>query len=245
MQFNLLTLIGISLAAMFFGYFFGLFEGRGQGYKKHKQETEGGQAKDAALQTPLPSPDSPASPVESSLLRLSRDQEDQIRLDLDGQRVDTARLAPQQRKRLIDLMVLMRPWIEAGTTQKTVPPSQPLVRPAPPPPSPAAKMRTPPAATPLSQAKAAPTRSAPAPLPKEDSTPTSMVGQIDAILQTRLIGTPLEDRGIQLVESAEGTVIVVVGKDRYAGVGEVPDPVVQAAIKAAISEWERRYTPGS
>jgi hypothetical protein len=72
-----------------------------------------------------------------------------------------------------------------------------------------------------------------------------MVGQIDAILQTRLIGTPLEDRGIQLVESAEGTVIVVVGKDRYAGVGEVPDPVVQAAIKAAISEWERRYTPGS
>jgi hypothetical protein len=239
MQFNLPILIGISLAAMFFGYFFGLFEGRGQGYKKHKKETEQGEAKDPALQTPLP-PDSPSPPVEGSLLRLSRDQEDQIRLDLDGQRVDTARFAPQQRKRLIELMVLMRPWIEAGTMQKTVPPSPLAPRPASAPPPPAAKTQTP-----SSPAKAPPARSAPAPLPKEDSAPTSMVGQIDAILQTRLIGTPLENRGIQLVESAQGTVIVVVGQDRYTGVGEVPDPVVQAAIKAAISEWERRYTPGS
>ena len=38
MQFNLFIVIGIGLAAMFFGYFFGLFEGRGQGYKKRKKE---------------------------------------------------------------------------------------------------------------------------------------------------------------------------------------------------------------
>ncbi len=38
MQFNLFIVIGIGLAAMFFGYGFGLFEGRSQGYKKRKKE---------------------------------------------------------------------------------------------------------------------------------------------------------------------------------------------------------------
>ena len=33
-----LVVIGIAIAAMFFGYFFGLFEGRGQGYKKRQKE---------------------------------------------------------------------------------------------------------------------------------------------------------------------------------------------------------------
>lgn len=242
MQFNLPILIGISLAAMFFGYFFGLFEGRGQGYKRHKQEAEGAQAKQEAPQTPLPSPGPPLAPVENSLLRLSLEGDNQTRLDLDGRRVDAAQLAPQQRKRLIELMVLMRPWIEAGTTQKTVPPPRPVMRPASPPPPSAAKLQTPLAAVPPSPAKAA---AMPAPLAKEDAAPTTMVGQIDAILQMRLIGTPLAGRGIQLIDSAQGGVIVIVGMNRYTSVGDVPDPAVQAAIKAAIAEWERRYTPGS
>ncbi len=71
-----------------------------------------------------------------------------------------------------------------------------------------------------------------------------MVGQIDAILQTNLIGTPLANRGIRLVELPEGGALVVVENDRYAGVGEVPDPQIQAAIRTAIAEWEKRYTPG-
>ncbi len=71
-----------------------------------------------------------------------------------------------------------------------------------------------------------------------------MVGQIDAILQTKLIGTPLATRGIRLVESAQGGAMVVVGLNRYEGVGEVPEPEVQAVIRAAIAEWENKYTPG-
>ena len=71
-----------------------------------------------------------------------------------------------------------------------------------------------------------------------------MVAQIDVILQARLIGTPLASRGIRLVESAEGGAMVMVGLTRYAGVGEVPDAEVQAAIRAAIKEWEEKYTPG-
>ena len=71
-----------------------------------------------------------------------------------------------------------------------------------------------------------------------------MVGQIDAILQNNLVGTPLAGRGIHLVESAQGGAMVVVGMNRYAGIGDVPDPEVQAAIRAAITEWENKYTPG-
>jgi hypothetical protein len=64
------------------------------------------------------------------------------------------------------------------------------------------------------------------------------------LIETMLIGTPLATRGIRLVESAEGGAMVVVGLKRYPGVGDVPDPEVQAAIRAAIAEWEKKYTPG-
>ena len=71
-----------------------------------------------------------------------------------------------------------------------------------------------------------------------------MVGQIDAILQARLAGTPLADKGIRLVESIRGGALVFVGNKSYEGVGEVPDPEIQAVIRAATAEWEKRYTPG-
>ena len=35
---NPLVAIVIGLSVMFFGYFFGLFEGRGKGYKKRREE---------------------------------------------------------------------------------------------------------------------------------------------------------------------------------------------------------------
>lgn len=73
----------------------------------------------------------------------------------------------------------------------------------------------------------------------------SIVSQIDSVLQTRLVGTPLEERGIFLTESPEGGVAVYVGLTRYHGIDEVPDPEIKAAIRAAIKEWEDSYTPGA
>lgn len=72
----------------------------------------------------------------------------------------------------------------------------------------------------------------------------SIVSQIDGVLQARLAGTPLEDRGIFLAQSREGMVNVYVGLTRYSGVDEVPDPEIKAAIRAAIAEWEDKFTPG-
>ena len=72
----------------------------------------------------------------------------------------------------------------------------------------------------------------------------SIVSQIDSILQDRLEGTPLEERGIFLSQSQEGGVIVYVGLTRYNGIDDVPDPEIKAAIRGAIAEWENKYTPG-
>jgi hypothetical protein len=82
---------------------------------------------------------------------------------------------------------------------------------------------------------------------KEDrpaSAPTSIVGQIDQILQTRIAGTPLEDRGVFLTQSPEGGVMVYIGLTKYLSIDDVPDAEIKAAIRAAISEWEDKYTPG-
>lgn len=246
MEIGLLAVIGISLATMFFGYFFGLFEGRGQGYKKRKKEEASDPVLQRAAQAPLPPPSPPVEsapraipPAEKSLLTLTLDARQQPCLDMDGQRIDTTRMSPEERRRLIDLMVMMRPWIDAGPVQK----------PQPTPPPPAARAAPPPAVQAASAAvagatAAAPPLAGPAAPPEPASAATTMVGQIDAILQTKLTGTPLATRGIRLVESTQGGAMVVIGLNRYAGVGEVPDPEIQAVIRAAIAEWENRYTPG-
>lgn len=72
----------------------------------------------------------------------------------------------------------------------------------------------------------------------------SIVSQIDSILQARIVGTPLEERGVFLAQSPEGGVMVYVGLTKYMGVEDVPDSEVKAAIRSAITEWENRYTPG-
>ncbi len=237
MQFNLLALLGISLATMFFGYFFGLFEGRGQGYKRRKQEEEREKKARAALEAPLP----PPAPTERTLLKLSLDRQQQLCLDLDEQRLNPAQLTPAQRKRLIELMVTMRPWVEASTSS-TPTASRPLTGGSSPAPSPSRPLSAPSSVNPLLSSEPAPPVEAAG--TEEAPAPTSMVGQIDAILQARLAGTPLAGRGVRLVESPQGGVIVMVGMNRYPSVGDVPDPAVQAVLRAAIAEWEQRFTPG-
>ncbi len=169
----------------------------------------------------------------------------QPQLEMDGQCVNASQLTPEQRKRLIELMLILRPWVESKPVQKQTVSSQPTPRPVTTPLSSAPQpmprpMTAPPPPAPAPAAK----QPAQAAVPVPEPALTSMVSQIDAILQARLIGTPLEDKGIRLVESINGGALVFVGETSYAGVGDVPDPAVQAAIRAATAEWERRYTPG-
>ena len=143
------------------------------------------------------------------------------------------------------MLNLMRPWLEGKPVPAPV-----ISTPAPPIPAPIPVADTrqgapvAPLTPSLTPRPAAPKERA---APKDDrpTTPaTSIVGQIDAILQERLAGTTLEDRGVFLAQSPDASVNVYVGLTRYAGIDDVPDAEIKAAIRAAISEWEIKYTPG-
>jgi hypothetical protein len=229
-----LAIAGIALAAMFFGYGFGLFEGRSQGYKKGKAEAEQ-ERKDQ----PPPQPRT-VTVDDPGLLRI-KNEDGLMTLDLDGTRVDPAALSSPQRKRLIEMVNLMRPWLErrsaapASSTETSLPlQAQPESAPV---------IATSPTLKPTPQSPA-PQASAAAKDERPATPPNSIIAQIDAILQARLAETPLGNRRVFLAQSPEGGVIVYVGMNRYMGVDDVPDADVKAAIRAAISEWEDKYTPG-
>ncbi len=243
------------IAGLVFVYLFGLFEGRGQGYKKRKAE-EGLEQKEAppptAVKTETITVDDPG------LLRLKNENGSFV-LDLDGTRLNPISLSSEQRRRLIEMLSIVRPWLEGKPA-----PAPAAKTSAPPAPQPAAptiddrlntfggdsppsKPASPPPVAPPAQRPAQPPASRSSTIAKEDrpaAPASSIVGQIDNILQSRLAGTHLEDRGIFLAQSPEGGVIVYVGLTRYNGIDDVPDAEIKSAIRSAISEWENKYTPG-
>jgi len=72
--------------------------------------------------------------------------------------------------------------------------------------------------------------------------PKSIAVQVDEILQEKIEGTPLEEKGIRLLEFPGKGMVVMVGLDQYSGVNDVPDDEIRNAIKAAVGEWEKRVT---
>lgn len=231
------------IAALLFVYIFGLVEGRAKGYKKRKAEEE--QEKKSQ---PPPQPET-VTVDDPGILRI-KNENGAFALDLDGNRVNPISLLPEQRKRLIEILNIMRPWLEGKPvpvvpTSTQAPGFQPQSTPS---------MQTPlkpapvqPASPPPPPVVSQPSAPRPAVIPVEDrpaAPANSIVTQIDTILQARLEGTPLAERGIFLTQSSEGGVIVYVGLTRYNGVDEVPDPDIKAAIRAAITEWENKFTPG-
>jgi len=226
------------IIGLVFVYIFGLFEGRGQGYKRRKAEEEK-EGKDAPPAFPSTTP-AAIKTDDPGLLRIKSENGD-MTLDLDGARLDPSTLSGDQRKRLIELLTLIRPWLEgkpAAASSMTAGPG-----PASPKPAPVRPAASPPLPVPPPQ----PVTAKSSALPKEDrpSAPAnSIVGQIDSILQARIAGTPIEERGVFLTQSPEGGVVVYIGLSKYMGVDEVPDEEIKAAIRAAIAEWEKKYTPG-
>lgn len=233
--------IVIGLTALIAGWAIGFFDSKLRADKKIRSAEEKAQlaiqqAKGEAERAVLTarSEAAAAKPVQTgrSLLRVWVNAAQRPALDLDGQTVETAPLSEPNRKRLLNLLTIIRPWLEGKTTAAAVPPAVqavPLVSPSP-----------------STQVNAVPSTRPTAPVTKDEkpAAPSSIVEQIDEILQARLAGSPLADRSIRLQESAEGGVIVWVGMQKFAGVNDVANPEVQAVIRAAIAEWEKKYTPG-
>jgi len=165
-------------------------------------------------------------------------------VELDGQPVVSGELTPEQRQRLVGIVVQLRPWIDnkpAPQSAAPIPPPAPVSSPP--------LSRVPVAPRPA--ASAAPTGPRIDPIrgfrslvendvKKKELPPlVSVVALIDDVLQRQLINTPLESRGIKLEEGPMGAVMVHVGPVRYNSIDEVPHPEIQAAIRNAIAEFNR------
>lgn len=234
------------IAAIIFVYVFGIFEGRGQGRKRRIAEEQEERKNEPARLPETVKVDDPG------ILRI-KNESGALSLDLDGARVDGSSLSSSQRKRLIEILNLIRPWLEAKPApatplQPASPPSVesrldavstlPQDEPAPTPPA---------ASAPSSDSTQDKTAAPAASKKKEDmaeAPPTSMVGQINEILQLQIANSPLVSQGVALIESPSGGVSVYVGINKYEGIEDVPSEEVKAAIRAAIAEWEKKYTPG-
>ncbi len=152
-------------------------------------------------------------------LRLWRTQSGRMLMDLDGNRhPDGESLRADQRRRLVSLLVELRPWLEGSGPAPAAAPS----RKAEPPPAPVTeKVRS----------EAAPAK--PAVVLK------SIVEQINDVLQARLQDSSLKDRDIRLAEGPLGEVLVMDGFTKYEGIEAVPEPRIQALIRQAVAEWEK------
>jgi hypothetical protein len=222
------------IAGLVFVYIFGLFEGRGQGRKRRIAEEE-----QEKKENPAPPPIKVDDP---GLLRI-KNESGTMTLDLDGQRVRPTSLSADQRKRLIEMLNIMRPWLEGKPASVPTPTAPPHPKPAP---ATETRQSAPaPIIAPPPQPASRPTPSTPIKATDEpESAPKSIVGQINMVLQKRMANTPLASRGVSLMESVTGGVNVYIGVQRYEGIDDVPDEEIKAAIREAISEWENKYTPG-
>jgi len=211
MDWNLKT-IGILTALLFGGYFIGLLEAAIRQRGRDKKKNRSGAAIEQAL-----------AGTQPPFFSLNQDETGGLVMTLHGQTLTNLDQAtPENRRMLSALLEEMQTALETPAAAGLPPPAGE------------------PAASPLPAAPGtAPRRAPPAPV-KSDAVKTSMVAQIDEILQKRLAGTPLAEKGIHLQEALTGEVLVFVGLQRYEGIAAVPDADIQAAIRASVSEWEKK-----
>jgi hypothetical protein len=183
---------------------------------------------------------SQAQQYAPSLLSLKKN-DGRFTLEMDGALV-TGELSPDRKKRLIDLVTVFRLWLDSGQSSAVAfQPAAPVQ--APPVPDPVQVVAPSPVVSPL-QPLLQPLFTPKKPEPEKDIKSLSIVQQIDTVLQARLADTSLAKRGIRLQESIQGGVEVYVGLNKFHAVDDVPDAEIKAAIRAAIEEWEKKYTPG-
>jgi len=180
---------------------------------------------------------------EHDVLRVTINPALKWHLELDGTRIEPDGLTAEQRTRLINIVVQIRPWIEG----KTLASAAPVVAP------PELDLSTP--ALPSAPIGIQPLVPKPARVDMirgfrtmlendvKSPTPTkipSIIGMIDDVLQKKLEGSPLAAKKIRLEEGSVGEVVVFVGATRYSGIDAVPDEVIKSVIREAIAEWDKK-----
>ena len=233
----ILALWGLGLVVLLIGFFIGYVDSNIRSTKKiEAAETKEKNARAEADQKIAAASEAlkaavPAAADDPGMLRL-KNKDGAPSLELDGKVLIAKNVSPEQKKRLIELITIMRPWVEGG--QAATAAAQPIAAPQTPlmPVSPKE-----PISRPLQPIRR--------PEPEKSIASLSIVQQIDSVLQERLLNTPFEKSGLRLQESQQGGVEVYVGAQKFDSIDDVPDATIKATIRAAIAAWEEKYTPGA
>ncbi|MEJ5241463.1 MAG: hypothetical protein WHS87_09730 [Anaerolineales bacterium] len=167
-------------------------------------------------------------PPPPSLLRLSLDAKGEPTLEMDGAPLPRP-LTVDQRKRLIALLNLIRPWLEEAVKQASAPPPAPG-------PAAVAPRPAPPAATPAPRPAPQPTQAVEA--EEQVAAPSGIVAQIDAVLQ-EILARGHSQHAVHLSEAPDGSVQVIVDLKLYKSIEEAPEEI-QRLVRQAVAEWEKR-----
>ncbi len=221
------TTLGILVAVWIVGYLLGLLESAIKNDRKAKKDNqeEIPPPENAAKAEP---PESPLTPdiLEPEVLTVYQRISGALKLRIDGETIEySADINEGQRKKLLALVVALRPWLETKTEENApkehpAPPLKPPTKPAPPPAAPAVGAGI-----------------------DIKTSGLSIVDQIDRILQAKLENSPLNKRGIRLRSSLGGGLLILVGLDEYEWVDDIPEQEIQDVIREAIAEWEEKATP--
>ncbi len=223
------ALWGLGLVVLLIGFFIGYVDSNIRSTKKIETAETKANVVRAEAEQKLAAAEAlkasaPTAVDDPGMLRL-KNKNGTPSLEMDGVMLNAKNISPEQKRRLVELMTAMRPWVEGGQTPAAAPPT-PLM--------------------PVSPKEAAPRPLQPLkkPEPEKPISSLSIVQQIDTVLQERVLGTPFEKSGVRLQESAQGDVEVYVGLQKFDSIEEVPDETIKKIIRAAIAEWEEKYTPG-
>ena len=216
--------IGILIAVGLVGYLLGLLEAAlKNSNKKAEQEEDAISASVEGDEVDVPE----TKILEPEVLAVFERISGALKLRIDGEIVEyRSDISPEQQKRLLNLVVSLRPWLEGVKKDDA---TEPLPADA--------KIPT----TPQPPAKA-PIEMDPE-LEDIQFANLSMGEQIDRVLQKNLDGHPLEKRGIALRSAPNGSLLVRVGLDEYEWINDIPDQPIQDIIREAIAEWEAKATP--
>ena len=232
----ILALWGLGLVVLLIGFFIGYVDSNIRSTKKiEAAETKEKNAraevdKKIAAAVEAVKTSATAATDDPGVLRL-KNKNGAPSLELDGKILTAKNVSPEQKKRLIELITIMRPWVEGGQAAPAI--SQPMAAP-----------QTPLTPVPSQEQVSRPLQPLKKTEPEKSIASLSIVQQIDTVLQERLINTSLENSGLRLQESPQGGVEVYVGSQKFDSIDDVPDATIKATIRAAIAAWEEKYTPG-
>lgn len=223
---SLTTLIFLFVVCLCGGIAIGAMFGRAKKSEPEPQDEK----KQQETELPPP-PKSLANEEDVEILRAWRDRGESLWLEMDWKRLENKNaLDASQKKRLLKLVLDLRPWLDVppAATTSAAPAPRPQVQETP---------------SPASRPSIFSPRPPKAGVKSEEEKPKvslkSIVEQIDEVLQQKLAGTVFESREIRLVEGAGGAVIVQIKNDRFEGIDAVPDAEIRGLIRQAVAEWEK------